>query len=95
MVRVVKRITAAHVCRIASRKNPAETGGYRNRRALDRQKSNVRWFLRKASKEGAIPKTRLVSGMALEKAAKCPLFPLNLRLLSQKLKFWESLKGMV
>jgi membrane-bound lytic murein transglycosylase D len=29
--------------------------------------------------------------MALEKAAQCPLFPLNLRLLSQKLKFWESL----
>jgi hypothetical protein len=29
--------------------------------------------------------------MALEKAAKSPLFPLNLRLLSQKLKFWESL----
>jgi hypothetical protein len=28
--------------------------------------------------------------MALEKAAKTPLFPLNLRLLSQKLKFWES-----
>jgi hypothetical protein len=40
----------------------------------------------------AIPKTRLVSGMALEKAVKCPLFLLNLRLLSQKLKFWESLK---
>jgi hypothetical protein len=39
----------------------------------------------------AIPKTRLVSGMALEKAAKSPLFPLNLRLLSHKLKFWESL----
>jgi hypothetical protein len=31
--------------------------------------------------------------MALEKAAKCPLFPLNLRVLSQKLKFWESLTG--
>jgi hypothetical protein len=30
--------------------------------------------------------------MALEKAAKSPLFPLNLRLLSQKLKFWESLQ---
>jgi hypothetical protein len=30
--------------------------------------------------------------MALEKAAKSSLFPLNLRLLSQKLKFWESLK---
>jgi hypothetical protein len=29
----------------------------------------------------------------LEKAVKSPLFPLNLRLLSQKLKFWESLKG--
>jgi hypothetical protein len=29
--------------------------------------------------------------MALEKAAKCPLFPLNLRLLFQKLKFWKSL----
>jgi hypothetical protein len=29
--------------------------------------------------------------MALEKAAKSPLFPLNSRLLSQKLKFWESL----
>jgi hypothetical protein len=29
--------------------------------------------------------------MALEKAVKSPLFPLNLRLLSQKLKFWESL----
>jgi hypothetical protein len=29
--------------------------------------------------------------MALEKAAKGPLFPLNLRLLSPKLKFWESL----
>jgi hypothetical protein len=29
--------------------------------------------------------------MALEKAAKSPLFPLNLSLLSQKLKFWESL----
>jgi hypothetical protein len=30
-------------------------------------------------------------GTALEKAAKSPLFPLNPRLLSQKLKFWESL----
>jgi hypothetical protein len=30
-------------------------------------------------------------GIALEKAAKSPLFPLNLRLLSQKLKSWESL----
>jgi hypothetical protein len=39
----------------------------------------------------AIPKTWLVLGMALGKAAKSPLFPLNLRLLSQKLKFWESL----
>jgi hypothetical protein len=39
----------------------------------------------------AVPKTRLVLGIALEKAAKSPLFPLNLRLLSQKLKFWESL----
>jgi hypothetical protein len=29
--------------------------------------------------------------MALKIAAKNPLFPLNLRLLSQKLKFWESL----
>jgi hypothetical protein len=29
--------------------------------------------------------------MALEKAAKCPVFPLNLRRLSQKLKFWEIL----
>jgi hypothetical protein len=28
---------------------------------------------------------------ALGKAAKSPLFPINLRLLSQKLKFWESL----
>jgi hypothetical protein len=26
----------------------------------------------------------------LGKAAKCPLFPLNLRLLFQKLKFWNS-----
>jgi hypothetical protein len=32
--------------------------------------------------------------MALEKAAKDSLFPLNLRLLSQKLKFWESLKRL-
>jgi BirA family biotin operon repressor/biotin-[acetyl-CoA-carboxylase] ligase len=47
----------------------------------------------KTGQKGAIPKTRLVSGMALEKAAKSPLFPLNSRLLSQKLKFWESLKG--
>jgi hypothetical protein len=39
----------------------------------------------------AIPKTRLVLGMALEKAAKSPLFSLNLSLLSQKLKFWKSL----
>jgi hypothetical protein len=31
-------------------------------------------------------------GIALGKAAKSPLFPLNPRLLSQKLKFWESLK---
>jgi thiamine biosynthesis lipoprotein len=38
-------------------------------------------------KNRAIPKTRLLLG----KAAKSPLFPLNLRLLSQKLKFWESL----
>jgi hypothetical protein len=38
-------------------------------------------------KIGAIPKTRLVSGMALEKAAKCPLFPLNIRLLSQNFSF--------
>jgi hypothetical protein len=28
---------------------------------------------------------------ALGKAVRSPLFPLNLRLLSQKLKFWESL----
>jgi hypothetical protein len=40
---------------------------------------------------GAFPKTRLVLGNALGKAAKSPLFPINLRLLSQKLKFWESL----
>jgi hypothetical protein len=30
-------------------------------------------------------------GNSFGKAAKSPLFPLNLRLLSQKLKFWESL----
>jgi hypothetical protein len=44
---------------------------------------------------GAFPKTRLVSGKALEKTAQSPFFPLNLRLLSQKLKFWESLGGML
>jgi hypothetical protein len=49
-------------------------------------KSNIRFV-----KNRAFPKTRLVSGQALEKTAQSPFFPLNLRLLSQKLKFWESL----
>jgi hypothetical protein len=38
----------------------------------------------------AIPKPRLVLGTALEKAVKSPLFPLNPRLFSQNLRFWES-----
>jgi zinc transport system substrate-binding protein len=43
----------------------------------------------------AFSKTRLVLEKASEKAAKSPLFLLNLRLLSQKLKFWESLNNFV
>jgi hypothetical protein len=40
---------------------------------------------------GAFPETRLVLEKALEKAVYCPLFHINVRQLSQKLKFWESL----
>ena len=39
----------------------------------------------------AFPKTRLVSEKALEKSSLKPVFPVNLRKLFQKLKFWKSL----
>jgi hypothetical protein len=37
----------------------------------------------------------LVLKQPLGKAVKCPLFPLNLRLLFQKLKFWNSLSSKI
>jgi hypothetical protein len=52
-------------------------------------------ILVKFDEDRTFPKTRLVSGRALEKAAKSPLFPLNPRLLSQKLKFWENLDSEI
>jgi hypothetical protein len=46
---------------------------------------------------GGCSKTRLVQTKGLMKqplgkAVKCPLFHVNLRLLFQKLKFWNSLR---
>jgi len=39
----------------------------------------------------ACPQTRLVLCKTLGKAIKSPLFPINLRRLSQELKLWDSL----